>query len=132
MPDSGATRTIISYDLALEHGLLIDRSKAHAIKAANDAHMACEGAVKFTVHFQKKVIEVCALVSSALTSDILLSWHDLVLLGVLPKNFPGLLEEETDVAVVSAVARTDVEEWKPSADFKKNLDKLLSDYADVF
>ena len=53
--------------------------------------MACEGYVRLaTKGINGKDCIIDAIVSSDLHNDFLISWHDLIAMGVLPENFPTL------------------------------------------
>ena len=89
LPDSGATRTIISSDLAALYGLIPNPERCDNIIVANGNVIPCEGAVNLAVLFRDRGTYVDALVSSGVNNEILLSWYDLVELGVLPSGFPN-------------------------------------------
>ncbi len=90
-PDTGATRTLIAYDLVKEHKLKVQSNHDGSLYAANGERMQCEGTCKFYAETDDGwCVRVDALVSSSLEDEILLSWHDLQALGVLPKHFPAV------------------------------------------
>jgi hypothetical protein len=66
LPDSGASRTIIAYDLASSEGVRLDPGEKVNLRAANGEKMACEGAVTLNVQLGRKRATIRALVSSAL------------------------------------------------------------------
>ena len=50
--------------------------------------MSCDGAVDIAILFRGHGVFVDALVTDGVRDDLLLSWYDLVNLGVLPNHFP--------------------------------------------
>ena len=84
LPDSGATKTIIAHILAREHNVRIKQSK-DKLFAANDTQLACEGHCAIWLD----EIKTEALISSTLTSELIISWTDLVRLDVISANFPS-------------------------------------------
>ena len=110
LPDTGATRTIIAKDIAEKHGITYHPT-TERLFAADDNEIACEGTavVKIEGHRLKP------LISSAIKSDIILSWHDLVTLGAIPADFPN----------INSVKATKTKK-------EDNLiDQLIEDYPDV-
>ena len=89
LPDSGTTRTLIAHNVAKRHGLRIDKSGVEPIEAANATSMPCEGSVIVNISCNGITTQTNALVSSALRDEVLISWHDLQRLKVLPANFPA-------------------------------------------
>ena len=60
---------------------------------ANDDVMKCEGEATIRVKSDDgKTAVIDALVSSECKDEMLVSWHDLVALSVLPKDFPRALD----------------------------------------
>ena len=82
LPDSGCTRTVISYKIAGEKNLWILPTKDR-LYAANGARLPIEGETFLWING----VQTNALVSSAI-NDIIISWQDLVKLDVLPADFP--------------------------------------------
>ena len=111
-PDTGATRTFMAFDLARKHNLQL-KPLHHDEKfyTASGANMRCEGTVTLTASAGANVSPIDAVVSSELSSEILLSWHDLIALGVIEKDFPN--------ARTCQVTHND------------SLERIKEDYADV-
>ena len=90
-PDTGTTRTLISYDLVQSHHLRISKQqRTSRLFAANGERMRCEGSCQLI--FKTSAgweVNVNALVSSSLDTEVLLSWHDLIALGILSEDFPA-------------------------------------------
>ena len=108
-PDTGATRTIIAQDVLRRHRIPY-RNIEEKLYAANGTEMKCQGSLNIKVQSEGGQDEVDAIVSSDLHNEILLSWHDLIRLGVLPEDFP---------AAVKTVKKND------------SLDEIKKDFQDV-
>ncbi len=88
MPDTGATRSIISARVARRLGLYLWKSSA-LINTASGQPMHCNSKVLLQASVgDHEPVSIKALVSRDLTEEMLISWHDLVTLGILPANFP--------------------------------------------
>ena len=83
LPDTGATRSIMSLDIASKHNLT-PKPTSERLFAADDSRLRCEGTVKARIDGVKMDL----LVSSSIKQEIIICWHDLVALNVLPANFP--------------------------------------------
>ena len=117
LPDTGATKTILAFDVAKTHKVHINKSGGQSIKAANSASMKCEGSARLKVTISGKSYLLHVLVSSDLKHELILSWHDLKLLGVIQPEFP---------AVVAAATTSQ------SSDLDDSLEKVKADFSDVF
>ena len=74
LPDTGATRTIVSYDIVKMYGISIDRSHEERLYAANKRRMSCEGSVKLYASIKdQKQVYIDAAISSALENEIVIS-----------------------------------------------------------
>ena len=69
--------------------------------------MPCSGSVTLECEYEGAKVKIDALVSSALKDYILLSWHDLVSLGILPQNFPAricqTIKQDDDMIIQTLV-----------------------------
>ena len=117
-PDTGATRTIISLSVLLRNRFHFRRSVATPLLAANNSPLQCEGEIKltFTTLDQSKSVIVDALVVENLSSDVLVSWHDLQALGIISQSFPAALPPH-----VRSVHQIE----------NDSLDRIKSDFSDV-
>lgn len=88
LPDSGATRTLLSSDIARKFGIRPIPSRRDNITVANGDSIPCEGAADLAIFFEGRGVIIDALITPGLQNELLLSWYDLVALGVLPANFP--------------------------------------------
>jgi len=126
-PDTGATRTILAASIVDRHTMLTKPSSARLFSAKEDERMECSRRVTFNARAPGGPWhEIRALVSSDLKEDVLLSWHDLIKLGVIAQSFPavarqGIAEDgnndvEKMVAAWPEVLRTTLEGCKPTGD----------------
>ena len=120
LPDSGATRTVVSADLARRMQCKL-RPTTTTLVAANGSVMDCPGKTYIMVYNSKgeKVHTLDALVSSSMTDEMLISWHDLIGLGVISSSFPYT---ERVAAVQDAPIRT----------FSQVQKQLMDEFKDVF
>ena len=89
-PDTGATRTFMAYNLARKYNLhLTPLHRDEKFYTASGASMRCEGTIKLKASAGDAVCYLDTVVSSELSNEVLLSWHDLIALGVIEKNFPN-------------------------------------------
>jgi hypothetical protein len=91
LPDTGAYETLISKDLVSKYGLHVDVSNVVGIHAANETSLLCSGSTRFEVFLQHRKdhrVSVLAYVTPDLEDELLLSWHHLIALGIIPKHFP--------------------------------------------
>lgn len=92
IPDTGTTRTLMSFDIAQTYGIIIDRSERRKIRAANGSLMDCQGHANLAATLQGKnrdTVFLNPLVSKDIKNEILISWHDLMELKVIPSGFPN-------------------------------------------
>jgi len=89
VPDTGATRSIVALDVIERHGIEVDTSQKIRLTTANKQLMACSGTVQLVVKDRDvHDIIIDAIVSQELSEEFLMSWHDLVAMGVIPDGFP--------------------------------------------
>jgi hypothetical protein len=97
LPDTGCTQSLISEDIVRETGMKIDTNTKKKIRAVNDQKLECSGTATFTAKYEGRTAIVSALVSSSIQDEILLSWKELVNLGVIPTSFPHVKAEAKSV-----------------------------------
>ena len=127
VPDTGATRTMISYDLLKDHGLekFIDPHGADNVflQDASGNPMGLAGSivlqVRRTLSGRKRETSIKMIVSKNMIRECLLSWSALVDLGVISKNFPNDVVATITNGPSSTSASSD------------SLDKIKSDFKDV-
>ena len=89
-PDTGCTRTLITGRIAKENKLQLEKDGTILV-AANGERMQVAGRVMLKVKLGDKEVELDALVSDHLREDMLVSWQDLIRLGVISENFPNTI-----------------------------------------
>ena len=67
---------------------LLPLRKTIHLRAANGSHVPLDGRAFLFVHTNNRIIRIDALVSSHISEDLFLSWHDLRELHVIPRDFP--------------------------------------------
>ena len=87
-PDSGTTQTILHEKLALRAGVKIRRTGTD-ISNANGSWLTVVGDADIRITYAKYIHETTALVSSDVNYNLLVAWHDLQFINVLPQNFPA-------------------------------------------
>ena len=108
LPDTGTTRTLIPYNVATMHHMPIDPNGKESLTAANGEPMECEGSVQTTFTYMGKKAKINALVSSSL-KELLISWHDLIPLGVLPASFPNQAQQVKATGVALTLEKIQAE-----------------------
>jgi hypothetical protein len=88
-PDTGATRLIFSFDLVRKQGLKPRRDTTIRLQAANGEYMRCQGTIQQYAHLNGQEALSDGIVSSDLEGEVLLSWHDMQNLGIIPRHFPS-------------------------------------------
>ena len=137
MPDSGTSRTLVHTRLLKEAGFVIDKSGKVPIQcAAEDSFNSLQlsGSATMQLNFDGGAISINALVCDNLAQDALISFGDLVSLGVLPENFPTrdfptfrAYAVEDNIPIQSELLRPPDNE-----DGSLDFDGLLADFDDVF
>ena len=112
-PDSGCTRTIVAKDVLEKHNVEWRGTKSR-IYVADDRKMNCTGKVTLLIHSRcgvplREPVELHALVSTGLSQEMLMSWHDLRAINILPQDFPNVIMA---CRVKESVAEVTVEELK--------------------
>merc|ERR1712020_802366 len=87
-PDSGCQESLVSGDLISPLGLVLDQKRKKRIRAVNGAKVSCLGSTSFQITYDGQTTNVLALVTTALSKEIVLSWRALQRLKVLPEDFP--------------------------------------------
>ena len=90
--DTGTTKSVIAEDILLDLDLDFSKKRMPEMKAANGVVMNTPGTVElYMLRDDEKVVKVYFTVCSDLSAEILVSWHDLINLGVIDANFPATL-----------------------------------------
>jgi hypothetical protein len=130
LPDTGATETLISADLAHIYGIQIRTEMKKEIIAVNKSPLVCHGFVNLALrHLGKYETKLSAFVTPDLQDEMLLSWHHMIELGMLSPKFP-MLPEDTTMAIRPGTTAVSIGD--DSIDLKITLHKLFDDYPTVF
>jgi hypothetical protein len=92
LPDTGATRTIISHDLVKKSGITTMRKTDELLYDASKNRMKVEGRIWILVRYEHtgESLLADALVTSSMKEEILISWHDMDALGVAKLNLANM------------------------------------------
>ena len=126
IPDTGATKSVISLDLVTQHGFSYDRDLTIDIITCSEEHLKCEGLVTLFLIYEGRKATVECLVSSSLREMFLLCWKDLQSLGVLQTDFPQPLPLRGPTCV-SRIVTADEDK-----DLQGSFLALLNEFNDVF
>ena len=134
LPDTGSTQTAISLKFARRLKVQINPHGSIPLCAADGKRMSCEGSARIRIYFEGLEIETEALVSSVVQDEILISWHDLIKLEVIPTNFPHRKKEkaadlvrDTSQQVQADMLRTHHEPEGPIDEFAPGTPVVIQD-----
>ena len=96
LPDTGATVSVLSKDLAGSYGIKIDPAHNEKLLAADNTAMNVSGCSRIKV----QDVWLKVIVSSSLKDELLIGWRDLIRLNVIPPNFPARQERFHSVKMV--------------------------------
>ena len=125
IPDSGATRTIISRKFANLLNAELTPTTARLVNASK-VPMTVDGVAHLEVQVVDRHVTVRALVTPDLAPQMLISWHALMHLGILPPSFPLPMPAEALQITQQAV---DAKEPEPIPG--DSIEKIMEDFADV-
>ena len=133
LPDTGATKSIISSKFQQRYNLSCDPNKTEPIAAANGSRLTCTGTSCFTIHFKGLSVPISALITPDITTDFLICTSDLKKLQVIPPNFPND-RVKVNVTISAEKAKKPAAEKPPAIDanFDEQIQKLLTEFKDVF
>ena len=89
MPDTGASQTIVSADIARDASLVM-RPTLMELRNASNSVMHLLGEADATLCNNKHSVSSTVLVASNINHAALISWQDLQKLHVIPKSFPAV------------------------------------------
>ncbi|XP_059080426.1 uncharacterized protein LOC131878462 [Tigriopus californicus] len=120
IPDTGATRTLIPAS-KLPPDIMPQPSSTNLV-AANGSSITNAGSISVVVSvLGGPTTSISAIVSPDLVGSMLISWHDLLALNIIPKNFPRPIPGGD---IVRGVASKEIE-------VADTVDKIKADYTDV-
>ena len=91
LPDTGATRSVVSYQLLSDAGLVPSIEplpRSIRLRTADGSVVPLDGHIMLFISTGSKLIKADALVTSHVKEKLFISWHDLRELAVIPKDFP--------------------------------------------
>ena len=89
MPDTGASQSVVSAEVARAANLLI-RPTSTELRNASNAVMSLVGEADVVMYNDKHSTQSVVLVSSNLGHSALINWQDLQSLHVIPTSFPAV------------------------------------------
>ena len=89
MPDTGASQTIVSADVARDARLVV-RPTLTKLRNARNSVMTLLGGADATLCSDKHSVISILLVAAHINHAALVSWQDLQKLHVIPKSFPSV------------------------------------------
>ena len=124
IPDTGATQTVISWQTAEQHRLKVKKTNITLYNASKQK-MNLKGVTTVQISYGQRKITVRALVSGNLIdTELVISWHGMKNLGILPLNFPSPLSETSKAKVRSNKSARKYDELnKPIRILKNHLDE---------
>lgn len=138
IPDTGASRTIISANFLKKHKITFDTSyDTQPLRNASGQSMNCPGEMAITLRTEDGCSTACtALISDDLVDDLLVSWTDLQNLGRIPLGFPHAVVSQ---ATVTDDTRLSTHEKSPpvthaskvEADMSRLKQTILQEFNDV-
>ena len=117
LPDSGTSRTIVKESILRQANIAFDVTQKSRISACNSSALTCLGTAEFTIIYGDTSINVRALVTPNLSENMLISYNDLIRLGILHEDFPTPIFSSARVSAI----RTPL-----------SFERLCTKYADVF
>ena len=84
LPDTGATVTVISRDIAMQNSLRVTVCTHEKLYAADDSPLDVTGSTLLRINN----VPIRALVTESIVNDMLIGWKDLIRLNIIPENFP--------------------------------------------
>jgi len=117
LPDTGATHSVIGMDVVQLHGAMIQTNRRDKLFTANDEQIQCAGRTNLTING----ISINFIVTPAITNDMLISWHDLIKLKVIPADFPNPQEHKVRPCKTT----------KTPSNLSIALEKIFSEFNDV-
>jgi len=124
LPDTGATITIISFDVARRYSLRL-RASNEKLLTADESKMKVAGCTRIKING----VQIKALVTDAIEDEILLCWRDMIRLSIIPENFPT---PQAHMALKVEISQENAEQLKAEdAEIKKRTEELFTEFADV-
>ena len=130
-PDTGATRTVCGTKVLRKHRIPFQVNyNVQMLLNASGEEMTCPGEIDLTIRIAAGTeITVNALVCDDVGEDILVAWHDLAALRVIPKGFPNTIVVEEASHISATQQRVMAASTSP---FEAGVRRLKDEFSDVF
>ena len=128
MPDSGTSRSIVKAKLLRKNGIAFSSNDIQPISAANSSSLNCVGSVILRVTHEGLTCKINALVSDNLSEDVLISYNDLLRMGIISDKFPSRVFPPRCKTYSVSIPQTTEQKDDVDPDF----DDLLAEYPEVF
>jgi len=119
LPDTGCTQSIIAEDVATRNGITPDTGPKIHLYNVNGERFDEAPTATVTMAVGDRRVKTKALISKAITNDVIIGWQELRALEVVAENFPKTVQR--------AAARAATHE-----EFDSTTEGWLRDYPDVF
>ena len=88
LPDTGCSQTVVSADTATLLKLHVNKQTSIDLFNANGGRVPIEGTANMSIGYQNTTIASTVIVAAGMAHAVLLSWHDMIRLHLIPQNFP--------------------------------------------
>ncbi len=137
-PDSGATRSVLSYDIIKKKNIPFAPTQEH-IRSANNTPLDCKGEITMRVTFKDITDYVTFIIIKGVgRKDIFLSWQDMIKFRLLHENFPNpisdsnRLEEGISHTSASLCHLESSDKTTISNTHTSEINSLLNEFDDLF
>ena len=132
LPDTGATISCVASDIAKERNMIIDSSCRIKLRDASGKQMKVVGTTTIQIAAPfGEMRTITAVVTSALSNEILLGWRDQVKLSILSPEWPNI-PGTGHGRHAAKVVRTTEEDAEWPKEWPKVMTEVLREFDDVF
>ena len=128
LPDTGASKSVISYDLAKANQIKIEENRRIPLHACNNSDLQCIGAADVVVDQNGHNTEIEVLVAKNMKNEFLIGWRDLIKMGIIHENFPCSVRSVSCPVCKPIGYQHHISATLPDPE----LVKLFEEFADVF
>ena len=111
LPDTGASVSLISSDLAALLKLPLQRFKKQLI-AANNTDVPVDGITKLQLSFNNQNFVLSVVVTPSFSNDLIISWKDLKRMKVISTNFPSPINAPVTQNTLKVGAKVRIQDRK--------------------